>query len=525
MSDTERRYAQIEKEALSLTWAAEKFSVYLLGKTFQMETDHKPLVPLLSTKSLDALPPRVLRFRLRLMRYNFTIVYTPGKHLCIPDALSRAPLSYSDDATDLQVSADAFISNIVSTLPATPNRIEQLRKAQEQDKTLSQVIHYCKEGWPEKKLKAPIKKFWMARNELSLHDNLLLRGSRIVIPFELRPEILHKLHNGHQGIVKCRLRAKESVWWPGISDDINTFIHNCDTCCRDFPITTQPLIPTKLPERPWEKVASDLFELKGTPYIIVVDYLSRYIEILKLTTTTSSSIIVAMKSIFSRHGIPNVVVSDNGPQYASKEFTQFAESYGFNHQTSSPYHPQGNGEAERAVRTVKSLLKDCSDPQLALLSYRSTPLPFCDYSPAQLLMGRRLRSSIPTLAQALAPNWPDLNKFREMDEQYKQKLKKQYDRRHRVRELPVLDDQVPVYISSGRSTSAILGSVVWSTGERSYEVQTPTGLSRRNRSQLHERPVDDETPTTNIRHSAHRSPILTRSKTGTVLRPPNRLTL
>ena len=174
----------------------------------------------------------------------------------------------------------------MSTLPATPNRIEQLRKAQEQDKTLSQVIHYCKEGWPEKKLKGPIKKFWMGRNELSLHDNLLLRGSRIVIPFELRQEILHKLHNGHQGIVKCRLRAKESVWWPGISDDINTFIHNCDTCCRDFPITTQPLIPTKLPERPWEKVASDLFELKGTPYIIVVDYFSRYIEILKLTTTT-----------------------------------------------------------------------------------------------------------------------------------------------------------------------------------------------------------------------------------------------
>ena len=137
----------------------------------------------------------------------------------------------------------------------------------------------------------------MARNELSLHDNLLLCGSRIVIPFELRQEILHKLHNGHQGIVKCCLHAKEFVWWPGISDDINTFIHNCDACCRDFPITTQPLIPTKLPERPWEKIASDLFELKGTPYI-VVDYFSRYIEILKLTTTTSSSIIVAMKAYF-----------------------------------------------------------------------------------------------------------------------------------------------------------------------------------------------------------------------------------
>ena len=136
-------------------------------------------------------------------------------------------------------------------------------------------------------------------------------------------------------------------------------------------------------------------ELKGAPYIIVVDYFSCYIEILKLTTTTtSSSIIVAMKSIFSRHDIPNVVVSDNRPQYASKELTQVVESYGFKHQTSSPCHPQGNGKAECTVRTVYS---DCSDPQLALLSYRSTPLPSCDYSPAQLLINRHLRSSIPTL--------------------------------------------------------------------------------------------------------------------------------
>ena len=114
----------------------------------------------------------------------------------------------------------------------------------------------------------------MTRNELSLHNDLLLRGNRIVIPANLKQEILHKLHEGHQGIVKCRLRAKESVWWPGISDDINTFIHNCDICCRDFPITTEPMMPTKLPERPWEKLASDLFQFKGNTFIIVVDYFS-----------------------------------------------------------------------------------------------------------------------------------------------------------------------------------------------------------------------------------------------------------
>ena len=132
-----------------------------------METDHKPLVPLLSSKNLDALPPRVLRFRLRLMRYDFTIAYTPGKHLCIPDTLSRAPIPSSDDSVDLQKSVEAFISSVVSTIPATPDRLASLQAAQTQDEILLQVMHYCKEGWPEKNPKGPVEKFWMAA-EMSL---------------------------------------------------------------------------------------------------------------------------------------------------------------------------------------------------------------------------------------------------------------------------------------------------------------------------------------------------------------------
>ena len=166
MTEMERRYTQIEKEALSLTWAAEKFSMYLLGRSFHMETDHKPLVPLLSTKSLNTLPPRVLRFRLHLMRYDFTIAYTPGKHLCIPDTLSRAPIPSSDDSVDLQESVEAFILSVVSTLPATPDRLASLQAAQTQDENLLQVMHYCKVGWSEKNLKGQVKKFWMTRNEL-----------------------------------------------------------------------------------------------------------------------------------------------------------------------------------------------------------------------------------------------------------------------------------------------------------------------------------------------------------------------
>lgn len=120
---------------------------------------------------------------------------------------------------------------------------------------------------------------------------------------------------------------------------------------------------------------------------MVVDYFSRYMEVQMLTTTTSTAVISILKSLFARHGIPSILVSDNGPQYSSKEMQEFAALYGFQHVTSSPHHPQSNGMAERAVKTAKNLLEKSADPHMALLSYRTTPLPWCGRSPAELLMG------------------------------------------------------------------------------------------------------------------------------------------
>ena len=134
------------------------------------------------------------------------------------------------------------------------------------------------------------------------------------------------------------------------------------------------MIATKLPDYPWQKVASDLFEFKGKTYLLVVDYYSRYIEVSTLLSTTSQSTISSLKAIFSRHGIPEVLVTDNGPQYVSNEFLNFATSYDFLHVTSSPQYPQANGEAESAAQTVKRLLDKSPHPHLALLAYRTTPL-------------------------------------------------------------------------------------------------------------------------------------------------------
>ncbi len=137
--DAEKRYAQIEKEAVTVTWACEKFSTYVLGRYFQVETDHKPLVPLLNTKHLDNLPPRILRFRLRLAKYNYTAYHTPGKLLYAADALSRVPLSERGEE-ELQEEVEAYISHVtMSSIPASPQKLEQIRQSQIEDVECSQA--------------------------------------------------------------------------------------------------------------------------------------------------------------------------------------------------------------------------------------------------------------------------------------------------------------------------------------------------------------------------------------------------
>ena len=407
LMETEQRYAQIEKEALGVTWACEWFQDYLLGMRFHVETDHKPLVPLLSSKNLDELPIRVQRFRLRLMRFSYSISHVPGKDLVTADTLSRAPVLDPTLADEkFQLKLHAFLDLVIQNLPATEERLQEIQRHQDRDPVCSQVKHYCQYGWPHKSTpKGPIKKYAPAVEELSVHKGLLLRGNRLVIPPALRRDILGKIHSGHQGATKCRARARQSVWWPGIGKELEEVVSNCPVCCKHRQQHAEPLLPSTFPDRPWLKVATDLFEWKKSTYLLIIDYYSRYVEMAKLSTSTSNDVVTHLKSIFARHGIPQTVMSDNGQQYAAETFARFAQQYGFTNITSSPKYPQSNGAIERAVKTVKALLDKNEDPYLALLAYRSTPLEN-SYSPAELLMGRRLRSTILTVPKQLSPCLP-----------------------------------------------------------------------------------------------------------------------
>ncbi|UYV82781.1 K02A2.6-like, partial [Cordylochernes scorpioides] len=204
-------------------------------------------------------------------------------------------------------------------------------------------------------------------------DGLLMRNSRIYNPKSLRSKVLNSLHEGHLGIEKCRGRARSSVWWPRISQEIGELVKNCPNCIEERSNPQQPLIVSDFPSRPWEKVGIDHFYLKGKYYLLITDYYSRFPELALLEDQTTHSTIKHCKSIFARHGIPEEVRSVNGPQFGL-EFKKFAKEYGFYHITSTPRFPQSNGFIESMVKNIKNQLKKGRDPYLSLLGYRTSPL-------------------------------------------------------------------------------------------------------------------------------------------------------
>ena len=198
MTNTETRYAQIEKEALATTWAAEHFSDYITGRQVLIETDHKTLVPLLNTKHLDSLPPRVLRFRLRLMRFDYTVAHVPGTLLYTADTLSHTPQTSAAADEQQANNMEVKIAAITSQLPVSSDRLEMYKQAQAEDPVCSQVIKYCQTEWPERQqAKGELRHYWKVRTDLTYCDGLLLFGTRIVIPKKLQQETITKIHHGH----------------------------------------------------------------------------------------------------------------------------------------------------------------------------------------------------------------------------------------------------------------------------------------------------------------------------------------
>ena len=423
LTEIELSYSPIEKEMLGIVYACDRFYQFIYAKRVTVESDHQPFVDIFK-KPFHSNPARLQRFLIRLQRYNLDVTYVPGKKMFIADMLSRAPtkVNLSPDELELQDDYKFLISTVIRNLNCSDLMRNKIIHETENDLVLSKVKHYIQIGWPEtmKACHANAKVYWPERAELSYKDGYILYRDRIVIPQSLRAEILNRIHEGHQGQERCKMLARKAVYWRGITADIERVVSGCEQCLlrRKAP-AREPLIPHEIPNKPWHKLACDIFSYSGVKYQILVDYFSKWVEVEVFNTSPSSKKVIShLEHVFCQLGFPKILVSDGDPLYTSTEFEQFCRKYGFDHVFSSAGHPRSNGQVERKIQFIKDLIVK-SGPQnldLVLLQYRNTPLDTNLDSPAKLLLNRDLRSRIPMIEKNYNNNFVDNSVFQKLQE-------------------------------------------------------------------------------------------------------------
>ena len=410
LGPAEKKYSQLDKEGLAIIFGVRRLHQYLVGRRFTILSDHKPLQHLFKENTgIPALASaRLQRWALILGAYSYTIEYKPGPDHANADVLSRLPLPQC--ATEVPIPGENLLA--LSMLESLPVTAKEIKSWTEKDPVLSRVRRMLATGWKYCS-DAELKPYQQRRTELSLHDGCVLWGSRVVIPPPGRERILNELHGGHPGISRMKSLARCFAWWPGLDNALEVKVQLCDSCQRTRKLPpVAPIQPWEWPERPWSRVHIDYAgPLLGHMFLVVVDAHSKWMDVRAVRKATTSTTLTKLRSIFAIHGIPELLVSDNGSVFTSAEFNDFVKGNGIRHMTSTPYHPSTNGLAERAVQTFKAYMRKAPDAQLRdnlsqfLFQYRITPHTTTGVSPAELLLNRRPRSkldlAVPDLTQKI----------------------------------------------------------------------------------------------------------------------------
>jgi len=499
LTKTEENYAQIEKEALAIVFACERFNQYIHGREIvTVNTDHKPLVPIFK-KAIHQAPKRLQRMMLRLQKYNLDIQYLPGPQMYIADCLSRNYLKttqHDDKSTyqifQLQREEKLFEEieqiNQIDYINAKKETMTELKLESEKDDTLTQLKREVIAGWRDRSdLPESIRPFYGYRDEITVQDGIVYKGMRAIVPAALQKKMLSKLHTSHQAIEATLRRAKDVLFWPGMVGQITEMISNC-TACNTFQNKQQKeeMLSYPVPTRPWQILSQDLMTYEGETYLITVDHYSDFFEIDNVTEDTRSEAIVECTKVHcSRHGCAETIISDNGPQFVSRDYEQFVTKWNIEHKTISPHYSQSNGKAEVTVKIAKNLLKktkhEKQDFQLALLDWRNTPQKDGS-SPVQKLMSRRTNTPLPTAEELLKPQV--IRGVPETISNRKQKAKQQYDKTAKSLQELAIGQRVRIQPTDHKKKWK-LGVCKAKVGPRSYLIKTDDGQTyRRNRKFL-----------------------------------------
>ena len=460
LKPAERNYAQIDREGLAVYWATKHYRQFLYCRHFELHTDCSALTKIFGPKSDlgGAAIGRLNRWAAALMEYDFHATHIKGASNKICDNLSRLPVppsgelkapspqgigrpvSSSELARTMSIKcmqienlAEEIIESVscLAQLPTSntatvsickvlgspstaawdivPVSVEDVAKATREDKVYSKLLAAVCAGHLDKN-DNDLKPFASLFYDLHIEQDVVFHGHRIVVPTRLQDKLLFELHMTHPGIVKMKEIARSNFWWPQITKQIESIVRSCDGCnmYKKRPVPA-PLCPWPFARRPMERVHIDYFEYRGKHILIMIDAYSKYIwtHVMTSTTTTIKTLAVLYGWFCERSGFPATIVSDNGPQFTSKEFTDRMNKWGVKHILTPPYHPASNGLAEKAVGIVKGELKkmdSSTDPvqlhfnlNVLLRIYRATPHSSTRRTPFALISSAPVPQIFPRL--------------------------------------------------------------------------------------------------------------------------------
>lgn len=487
LNKAESNYAQIEREALAIVFGVKKFHQYLFGRKFTLLTDHRPLTSIFGPKSgIPSLAAsRMQRWALLLSAHQYDIRYRRSEQHCNADGLSRLPLP---DTPPERSQADIFYFKEVHNAPVTAAQVKRFTR---NDPVLSEVMDWISQG-KRGKMSDHLRPYMNRQNELTVQSGCLLWGYRVIIPPPLRKPLLKELHTSHSGVVRMKEIARSYFWWPGLDAEIEEEAKICPDCqnLRKMP-QTAPLHPWEFPEEPWQRVHIDFAgPLENNMFFVMVDAHSKWPEVAIMKNTTSEKTIEELRSVFSRFGLPQQIVSDNGPQLVSDEFQSFLSLNGIQHIRSAPYHPSTNGLAERFVQTLKKAIKASQGKgslnqrlNAFLLAYRNTPHAITKVSPATALLKRQLRSRLDFLRPVKTKQTVLLQQQKQVERRCKAKFRS-FNR----------GDNVLVR-NYGKGAKWVPATVIAQTGPVSYAVETKDNVTwKRHVDQMLSAAVSSDVP-------------------------------
>ena len=391
LTRAESNYSNIEREALAVLWACKRLEQFLLGKKFIIETDHKPLIyiynPNIATKS--DVSPRLIRFSLKMMHFDYEIKHIAGESNVIADSLSRV---YGDD--NIKIPRVHFLKPCID--------IDVLKLETSRDRFLKGLARRITSGkWSNvSKWEKPFKRFsW----QMSIDENDIIRvGSKVVPPQSLYKQIFDVAHQSHNGIQSTLRLIQNEFFWPGMRLHIEEYVKSCQQCRGSRFRVNDTTHTWPKEDSPWSRIHIDwAYHRAAGNVLVIVDATSGWLEAAVCRDRHTGTVIEHLRAIFARFGVPNCVVSDNAPEFTSHNFSSWLTAIGCRLVHSPEYHPQANGSAERMVRVIKDGLK-CFNPSKGsvtafihrlLFVHRNTAIRE-GKTPAEILLGHKVRCPI-----------------------------------------------------------------------------------------------------------------------------------